>query len=465
MLWHRSLLRPACAGYCISMSSNKSSNASKVQTDKTFKMKKYFFASALIILSITGIAQEPSNAELKSLIDESFSYYPRVKEASNQVQIAQENLDLAKINLPTVDGTLSYEYVKPKITLPIEVDGKKVDFQFAPVHNYNGNIGANYVLLDFGRLKANIEKSKSDLKYSIDNVQNVQTQLASQVATVYYNIIYLKKAIAVEDSVLNYLNANKNVASNKLKNGDAIKLDVLNLQSQIDVETNRKSDLLNSLQKQITLLQYTTGNTQVTDSTFDFTVAFQTPQDALVNAKENIPDFILAEDRVQQAKASLNVTKLTDKPYVSLNAGAGVKNGYVPSVNEPKFNYEAGATLKIPLYNAKTKKQIIIAASQVKQNQLAQETLTNEYQKNIQQTLTDIQTNTEKINNMPSQIENATSAVQIASSRYLNGIGLNTDITDAAVNLQRVLLTKLQYEYQLCLAKIEYARLTGYKYW
>ena len=91
-------------------------------------------------------------------------------------------------------------------------------------------------MFDFGRLKANIDKSKSDLKYAIDNVLNAQTQLASQFSTVYYNIIYLKKAIAVEDSVLNYLDSNKNIAQNRLNNGDAIKLDVLNLQSQIDAE-------------------------------------------------------------------------------------------------------------------------------------------------------------------------------------------------------------------------------------
>jgi outer membrane protein TolC len=43
-------------------------------------------------------------------------------------------------------------------------------------------------LLDFGRLKANVDKAKTDLKYANDNVANVQTQLASQVATIYYNI-------------------------------------------------------------------------------------------------------------------------------------------------------------------------------------------------------------------------------------------------------------------------------------
>jgi outer membrane protein TolC len=355
--------------------------------------------------------------------------------------------------------------VQPKILLPLDINGEKTNFQFAPVNNFNVNVGAEYLLFDFGRLKANVERSKTDLKYATDNVTNVQTQLASQVSTIYYNIIYFRKAVTIEDSILNYLNANKTVAENKLKNGDAIKLDVLNLQSQIDIEVNLREDLLNNLQKQITLLQYTTGNTNVASSTFDFDLPIQTAQDAFATASTNAAEFMLAQDRVQQAKASLNIVRQTDKPSVMLNGGAGVKNGYVPQVNEPRFNYAGGVSLKVPLYNGKTKKQIAVAESQVKQNQLAQETLNNEYQQNIQQALTDIQTTAEKLKNTLPQIETAKSAVQIASSRYLNGIGLNTDITDAAVNMQRVLLTNLRYQYQLATSKVEYARVTGYKYW
>lgn len=428
-------------------------------------MKKQLITFILLNISLFAVAQAPVNNELKGIIDQSFSYYPRIKEAQNQIDIAQKRLEVTKTNLPTIDFNASYEYVQPKITLPLEVDNKIVNFQFAPVNNFNGNVGAQYLLLDFGRLRAAVDKSKADLKYATDNVSNVQNQLASQVASVYYNIIYYRKAVAVEDSILNFLNNNITVAQNKLKNGDAIRLDVLNLQSRIDAEVNTKEDLLNSLQNQITLLQYTTGNTKVTDSSFDFDLPVQTMQDAFAAASASVPDFIIAQDRVEQARTDLNQTRLTDKPSLSLNAGAGVKNGYVPAVNDPRFNYSGGVSLKIPIYNAKTKKQIAVAESQVKQNQLAQETLNTDYQKNIQQALTDIQTNAEKLRNMKSQIDNANAAVQIASSRYLNGIGLNTDITDAAVNLQRALLTNLRYNYQLCEAKVEYARLTGYKYW
>lgn len=430
-------------------------------------MKKYFVTAALIILSTLLKAQVTTNNKLKGLIDASFNYYPRIKEAKNQINIAQENLDLAKTNLPTVDAEGSYTYIQPKVTIPFPLNGQTVNFQFAPVNAYDVHAGANYVLLDFGRLKASVDKAKSDLKYSIDNVNNVQNQLASQVSQIYYSVVYLRQAIGVEDSVLNYLDSNKNIANSKLQNGDAIKLDVLNIQSQIDVEQNHKTDLLNNLQKETTLLQYTTGDSTVAETDFNFDVNIQpTVTDALATAKTNVSDFILAQDKIDEAKASLAVTKVGDKPYLSLGANAGVKNGYlIPNINTGRFNYAAGATLKIPIYNAKTKKQITISESQVTQNQLAVETLSNDYAKNIQQALTDIQTNQDKINNMQSQIETATSAEQIASSRYINGIGLNTDITNAAVNLQRVLLTKLQYQYQLCLAKVEYARLTGYRYW
>jgi outer membrane protein len=444
---------------------NSFAKNTNVKTIKKLEMKKIFITPVLIIASLMATAQAPVSSDLKSIINQSFTYYPQVQEAQNQIDIAEKRMDVAKTKLPYVDFNSTYEYVQPKITLPLEVDGSKQDFQFAPVNNFNVNVSAEYLLFDFGRLKANIERSKTDLKYATDNVSYVQNQLASQVSNIYYNIIYFRKAIAVEDSILNYLNANKKVAQNKLNNGDAIKLDVLNLQSQIDIEMNLREDLLNNLQKQITLLQYTTGSTTVSNTSFNFDLPIQAQQDAFVTASTSAPEFLLAKDRIEQAKAELNIVRQTDKPYIALNGSAGVKNGYVPKVTEPRFNYAGGVALKIPLYNGKTKKEIAVAEAQVKQNQLQQETLNNEYQQNIQQALTDIHTTAEKLKNMQSQIETARSAVEIASSRYLNGIGLNTDITDAAVNMQRVLLTNLRYQYQLATAKVEYARVTGYKYW
>ncbi len=356
--------------------------------------------------------------------------------------------------------------MQPKITLPLQVDNQTKNFQFAPVHNVNANVSANYLLFDFGRIKANVERAKTDLRYSQHNVDYVKSQLANQVAVIYYNIIYFQKAIAIEDSVIAYLNENKRIIDSKLKNGEAIKIDLLNVQSNIDAEVNRKVDLQNNLQKQLNLLSYTTGNVTANGNNFDFDVELKDALAALSDAQTHNIEYVLARDKVQQAQNDLALAKKTDNPTVSLGGSAGVKNGYVPDVNEMRFNYAAGVSLRVPIYDGgKTKRQTKLQETIIKQNELSLQTLDNTYRKDIQQALTDINSNMERIKNTGGQIEEARAAEELAASRYLNGVGTNLEITNASTNRQRAEFTRLQYEYQLCLAKVELARLLGYQYW
>lgn len=429
-------------------------------------MRKIIY-TATILLSVFDLhAQIAANTELKGLINQSFTYFPKVKEVENTVATAKQKLVIVQNNLPVVDANASYNFVEPKITLPLQVNGKTEDFQFAPVHNLNANVGGSYTLFDFGRLKTNIEKSKDDIKYAAHNVDNVKNQLANQVANIYYNIIYFQKGIAIQDSVIGYLNDNKQVVESKLKNGDAIKLDLLSIESQISAEQNRKIDLQNYLQKQLSLLAYTTGSNSTNGLSFDFDIPVKAIADALGDAQINNTDFLLAKDRVEQAKDDIAIAKLGTKPSVNIGASAGYKNGYVPNVNELKFNYAAGISFKLPIYDGnRTKQQVKLSETILNQNQLAIETMNSSYKRDIQQALIDIQSNIERINNTKGQIEQAQAAELLASSRFKNGVGTNLEITNASTNVQRAAFSRLQYEYQLCLARVEMARLLGYKYW
>ncbi|MBS1596610.1 MAG: TolC family protein [Bacteroidetes bacterium] len=433
-------------------------------------MKKIFLLFIGVFAMVNFLsAQIKINDELKDLINRSFGYFPSLKEAQNNVAAAQQRLDLAKLNnLPTVSGGASYTYVQPKITLPFPSgpNGEVTDFQFAAVHNYEAALNGSYTLLDFGRLKANIEKAKTELLYSKHNIDYNKSNLAFQVATTYYNIVFMKKAIAIQDSVIAFLNDNKNIVESKLKNGDAIRVDLLNIQAQVDVEINRKVDLENSLQKQINLLEYETGQTASHGTLFDFDLTVKQLTDALGEAQTNNPDFMIANDKIKQAQDELGVTKLTNRPYLNVGANVGVKDNYVPKVNDPRFNYNAGVSLHVPIYSGgRTKQQILLAETNVKQNELAVETLKNNYKRDINQALTDIQSNINRIKNTEGQIEQNKVAQEITASRFKNGVATNLDLTNASTNLQRAELTRLQYEYQLCLAKVQLANLSGYQYW
>jgi len=193
--------------------------------------------SLIIVAFFTIAVNAQINNELKSLINQSFNYFPKIKEVENTVSTAQQKLELTQLNkMPEINGVASYNYIQPKISIPINGE----NFQFAPVHSITTAINASYSLVDFGRLKASIEKSKTDIQFAQHNVDYAKTVLAYQVASIYYNIIYLQKAVSIQDSVINYLSENRIVVENKYKNGDALKIDILNIQASIDAALNQK---------------------------------------------------------------------------------------------------------------------------------------------------------------------------------------------------------------------------------
>lgn len=429
---------------------------------------KRVFLYIFILASVQQVSAQTDNTPaLKSLINQSFSYFPKMNEAQNDIVIAQNQVVLANNNTLQVSGNADYTYVRPKITLPFPINGETVAFQFAPVHAGSASIDASYTLFDFGRIKANVDQAKTGLQLANHNIDYLKNQLAFQITNIYYNIIYYKKAITIQDSVISYLEYNKSIVKSKLKYGEAIKNDVLNIQASIDNENNTRENLKSTLQKQYSLLAYTTGNaTQVNTDSFDFDLALTNEEQAFLDAEAANPDFEIAKDKVAQSEAAINVSKLMMRPSVNLHGSTGWKNGYVPNVQEMRYNYQAGISLHVPIYDGdKMRKQIALNQSQKKQSELAIETLQNDYKRDIRQAFIDLRTSTNQIGHTSSQIAEALEAEKLATTRFINGVGTNLEITNASTNVQKAQFAKLQYEYQACLAKVQLSKLLGSKYW
>jgi len=65
----------------------------------------------------------------------------------------------------------------------------------------------------------------------------------------------LKKEIGIQGQRNDFLIEKKNIVESKLKNGDAIRVDLLNIQAQVDIEINRKVDLQNPCRNKLILLE------------------------------------------------------------------------------------------------------------------------------------------------------------------------------------------------------------------
>jgi len=179
-------------------------------------------------------------------------------------------------------------------------------------------------------------------------------------------------------------------------------------------------------------------------------------------AIQHNPSLAVAKDKVNVAKAEVAISKLNELPIVGMKAGVGSRNGYLPQINDPRFNYNAGVGLSIPLFNGgRTKQQVKIQERAVALNETSVVMQLHDFEKDIQAALIDIKSNESRIKNAASQIEQAALAQKLSVSKLKNGTTTPIEITSTNADYQRALLNQLQYQYQLCNAQLELVKLMG----
>ena len=423
-------------------------------------MKKIVLYMVVLVSTYTSsMAQTLINGELKNLLNQSLQYFPKVKEVQQSVQLAEDKLTLTELNkYPDITLDASYAYVQPKIEVAF---GEKT-FQFAPVHNVSGALNGSYTLFDFGRLESAIQKAKLELQTSKHVAEQLKHSLFFQVSQLYYQIIYAKKAIEIQNQVLQLLTENKTIIETQLKNGNAIQLDLLTIQSKIDNELNRKIDLETNLKKLLNLLNYATGIATINESQLSISLKNYTSDEAMQMALIHNPSIAIAKDKVNVTKADVAITKLNERPYVGMKASVGSRNGYLPQINDPRFNYNAGIGFSVPLFNGgKIKQQIKIQERSLALSETNVASQIHDFEKDIQAALIDIQSNQARIKNAATQIEQAALAQKLSVSKLKNGTATPIEITSTNADYQRALLNQLQYQYQLCNAQLELIKLMG----
>src|SRR5579871_694798 len=127
-------------------------------------MKKIFI-STFWVLSLAANAQ--TNSELKSLVNQSFNYFPRIQELQKASEVSAIRVDQAWANYkPVVSGIAQYSYLAPIS----HKDFGQGDFKFQPNNNYNFNLSLTQPIWDFGKTNAQIAKAKTDLLSSKTNI-------------------------------------------------------------------------------------------------------------------------------------------------------------------------------------------------------------------------------------------------------------------------------------------------------
>lgn len=431
-------------------------------------LRSLLLAGLLFRLVLVPVAAQSIPPRLVELINRAQTQFPSLREQAARVRAAETQVELTRTaRNPHFSAEGAYYYLAPTPSVTFtQPGGEKEALQFIPDHNLDGHLSYKQTVYDFGHLNAAVDRARKDVTTARDGLALTRHNLSYQVAAAYYSIAFLQRAIAVQDQLILDAEALLGQIRYRVDKGTALPLDVLTQQVRLENTRNRRLDLINQLTRQRQALAFLTGipaDSLLVDSVaFDLAPAPVSAEESLRTASANNPELRLANDQIETARADIAVVEKVFSPTVSLFANAGIKNGYVPNIQQLTPNLTAGVSVSAPLFTGPPQRlqrelsQINLEAAQARHDLTA-----DALSRDVAMTISDIRNREEQIEHLQIQLEQATQAYEVAGNSFRNGILTTLELQQAQTNIEEASLAVLQARYQLQLSYLELNRLEG----
>jgi len=164
-----------------------------------------------------------------------------------------------------------------------------------------------------------------------------------------------------------------------------------------------------------------------------------------------------------------SVQKLTDKgnlPFITVGGTTGFQNGYLPDLDEFKFNYAAFAKVTVPLFQGfKVKHEKQIAKIKVENSKWHLKEVVTKLNTKLSFAEESLENSYEQYENNKILIHQAEISVQQARKKYDNQLITNLDLLDIEVILAGAQLSLLESEYKCIIAQYKLQQAKGIKIW
>ncbi|ALD21987.1 TolC family protein [Hymenobacter sp. DG25A] len=370
--------------------------------------------------------------------------------------------------LPQVTGTATYTRIDPVVKLQLAPDAP--EFQLAPNNNYDAHITLQYGLLDFGKKEASYNLAESRRLTAQDQIAVTRRDLAYAAAQAYYNILFVRESIKVQDQQIASLRQHEREMEKRVEGGVSTKFDVTTTQVRITQAENVKIDLQNQLRNQQVQLARLLHKPEYVEVPVRGTLAFQ-PQAvdveaALARATETRPEIKMARDAENTAAMNLKFVERSNKPVLGVGAQLGGKNGYLPNLEKFRPNSVGVVQLSVPIYDGnKNKNQRVEAQANIRGAQARIQDAQEQVRADVRQAANNLQSSTARYNNAVVQINQASDALTRAKARYRYDVGTNLDVLDAETSLAQARLARLQAIYNYTQGQYQLKRATGEQIW
>lgn len=410
----------------------------------------------------TNMKPSSDSLSLRSVIELVIANYPAVKVAEEAINYADSRIGLAKTGYnPVVDITASFANLAPvtKLTFP-----SLGTFQLYPANNYSASINLQQLVYDFGRTRQNIELENENKAIGEQTLEQVKQRLSLLTVNNFYTLLFLQAAIRIKDEQLTALKEHLQYVEKMMATGSATEYQVLSTKVRISTVESQRVDIVASLAAQQASLNSLLGNDQATRPVVKNELSVEPPvipSDSILSyAFHNRDEVLINEKKTSLAELRYGMTKLLNKPLLSLQASGGAKNGYIPDLGKFTPNYVIGLGLRIPLFDGMKNKYNLSQA----QSAIASLSYESDFTKrNISNEVYESEAlmfaAMKKISQFELQLSQALKAYSLAETSFKSGVITNLDLLDAntSVSESSLLLLKARIDYAASVYKLKAA--------
>jgi outer membrane protein TolC len=428
-----------------------------------------FFALIILFTSISAgqVANDKmrlttDSLSLKTVIQQVISTYPSVKVAEEAIRNADSRIGLAKTGYnPTVDMTASFANLAPVTKLSFPGLGT---FQLYPGNNYAASLNFQQLVYDFGRTHQNIELENENKSIGEQTLEQVKQKLSLYTINSYYTLLFLQAAIKIKDEQLSTLNEHLQYIEKVMATGSATEYQVLTTKVRISSVENQKVDLIAALRTQQATLNSLLGIDQTNKPVVRYELSVEAPvvqSDSILSfAFRNRDEVLINEKRATLAELRYGMTKLQNKPLLSLQASGGAKNGYIPYLNRLTPNYVIGLGLRVPIFDGmKNKYNISQAQSAITSLSYESDYTKRNISNEVYESEALLFASSKKVSQSELQLTQALKAYSLAETSFKSGIITNLDLLDAntSVSESNLMLLKAKIDYAASVYKLKAA--------
>jgi outer membrane protein TolC len=177
-------------------------------------------------------------------------------------------------------------------------------------------------------------------------------------------------------------------------------------------------------------------------------------------AFRNRDEVLINEKRAALAELRYGMTKLQNKPLLSLQASGGAKNGYIPYLNRLTPNYVIGLGLRVPIFDGmKNKYNISQAQSAITSLSYESDYTKRNISNEVYESEALLSAASKKVSQSELQLKQALKAYSLAETSFKSGIITNLDLLDAntSVSESNLMLLKAKIDYAASVYKLKAA--------